>query len=425
MTGPDYPRPRARLLASGVVGNLLEWYDFALYGTLAPVTARLFFPATDPVASLIDTYAVFALGFLVRPLGGLMFGLVGDRVGRQPSMVLSVVMMAIPTFCMGLLPTYADAGVAAPLALVLLRVVQGLSVGGEFSGSIILLVESAPPHRRGLYGSIANFGAMIGGVLGGGIGWLITAWLPEAELHAWGWRLPFLTGIAVGAFGLWLRRGVPESPTYARLASAGQLPRRPLRQALIGDGRRMVLAAGLNWAVSAGYYLAFVWLTSDLTMVAGLPYHRALGIGTLGLLVGLLATPVFGHLSDRYGRRPVLAGSALATALLAVPLVMLAGQGGVAAAIVAQLGLALMVAAFLGPLPAVFVSLFGPASRCTALALSYNLALALFGGTAPLIATLLLRLSGWTPAPGLYLAATALLCLALVRHLPKTEPASL
>lgn len=360
MTGPDFPRPRARLLASGVVGNLLEWYDFALYGTLAPVTARLFFPATDPLASLIDTYAVFALGFLVRPLGGLMFGLVGDRVGRQRSMVLSVAMMAIPTFCMGLLPTYADAGVAAPLALALLRVVQGLSVGGEFSGSIILLVESAPPHRRGLYGSIANFGAMIGGVLGGGIGWLITAWLPEAELQAWGWRLPFLTGIAVGAFGLWLRRSVPESPTYARLASAGQLPRRPLRQALIGDGRRMVLAAGLNWAVSAGYYLAFVWLTSDLTMVAGLPYHVALGIGTLG------------------------------------------------------------------PLPAVFVSLYGPASRCTALALSYNLALALFGGTAPLISTLLLRLSGWTPAPGLYLAATALLCLALVRHhLPKTEPVSL
>jgi MHS family proline/betaine transporter-like MFS transporter len=425
MTQPDHSWRPARFLASGVIGNLLEWYDFALYGTLAPVTAQLFFPATDPLAALINTYAVFALGFLARPLGGLMFGWLGDRLGRQPSLVLSVVLMAVPTFGIGLLPTYARAGLAAPLALALLRILQGLSAGGEFSGSIILLVESAPPDRRGLYGSIANFGAMIGGVLGGGIGWLMAAWLPEAEVLAWGWRLPFLSGIVVGVFGLWLRRGIPDSPTYVRLAAAGALPRQPVLQALQREGRQMVLAAGLNWVVSAGYYLAFVWLASDMTAVHGLPYRVALGLETMGLVFGLAMTPLFGQLSDRYGRRPMLAGSAVATALLAVPMVALAGQGSVAAAAAAQLGLALMVAAFLGTLPAVLVSLHQDTSRCTALALSYNLALALFGGTAPLIATLLVRFSGWHLAPGLYLAVTALLCLVLVRYLPKTEPARL
>jgi MHS family proline/betaine transporter-like MFS transporter len=425
MTQSDCSRRHARFLAAGVVGNLLEWYDFALYGTLAPVTAQLFFPATDSSAALIDTFSVFALGFLARPLGGLIFGWLGDRSGRQPSLVLSVVLMAVPTCGMGLLPTYATAGLVAPLALALLRILQGLSAGGEFSGSIILLVESAPSDRRGLYGSIANFGAMIGGVLGSLIGWLMTVWLPQAEMLAWGWRLPFLSGIVVGVFGLWLRRGIPDSPTYVRLAAAGALPRQPVRQALQREGRRMVLAAGLNWVVSAGYYLAFVWLASDMTAVVGLPYRVALGIETMGLVFGLAMTPLFGQLSDRYGRRPMLAGSAVATALLAVPMIALAGQGSIAAAAAAQIGLALMVAAFLGTLPAVLVSLHQETSRCTALGLSYNMALALFGGTAPLIATVLVRLSGWSLAPGLYLAATALLCLVLVRYLPKTKPAPL
>jgi len=226
-------------------------------------------------------------------------------------------------------------------------------------------------------------------------------------------------------FGLWLRRGIPDSPTYVRLAAAGRLPRQPVRQALQREWRQMVLAAGLNWVVSAGYYLAFVWLASDVTVVVGLAYRVALGIETMGLVFGLAMTPLFGHLSDRYGRLPMLAGGAIATALLAVPMVALVGQGSIAAAVVAQLGLALMVAAFLGTLPAVLVSLHQETSRCTALGLSYNLALALFGGTAPLIATVLVKLTGWSLAPGLYLAATALLCLVLVRYLPKTEPARL
>lgn len=415
----------ARVVVACTIGNVLEWYDFALYGYLAPITAQLFFPASDALAALIDSYAVFALGFLARPFGGLIFGHIGDRLGRQTLLAASVAMMALPTFLIGLLPTFASAGYFAPLALTLLRLAQGLSAGGEFSGSIILLVEHAPPARRGLHGSVANSGAMIGSLLGAGMGWLVSSLLPADALTQWGWRIPFLTGIVVGLFGLWIRLRLPDSPTYARLAASGDLPGRPLRQALRGQRREMLITAGLNWVVSAGYYIAFVWMVTAMSKVSGLAYSVSLAISTLGILLGLLATPLFGHLSDRFGRRRLLSCSALATAVLAVPILMAGSAGGIAAAAVAQFGLALLVAAFLGTLPAVFVSLHASATRCTALALGYNLALALFGGTAPLISALLFRLSGWPAAPGLYLAATALVCLALVGQVPDSEPDAL
>jgi MHS family proline/betaine transporter-like MFS transporter len=403
---------------------VLEWYDFALYGYLAPVTADLFFPNDDPLVSLINTYAIFALGFLARPLGGIVFGHIGDRFGRRRLLTLSVLLMAAPTFLIGLLPTYASLGLLAPLLLAILRLLQGLSTGGEFAGSIILLVEHAPDRHRGLYGSVANAGAMIGGLLGAGVCWLITATLSPEAMHEWGWRLPFLTGILVGAFALWVRLGMPDTPAFLKLKAAGKLARRPLRDALRSQGRQMVLTAGLNWVVSAGYYVVFVWFVTDMTRVLGLSYHLALGIGTLGLVFGLLATLAMGYLSDRIGSTRMLAGGAVLTAGSSLPLLMLAASGGTAAVLAAQLGLALLVAIFLGTLPAVFVSLFGAAVRCSGLALGYNLALALFGGTAPIIATLLIRLSGWSAAPGLYLAATALVCLAALRFLsrPGTAP---
>jgi MFS transporter, MHS family, proline/betaine transporter len=401
---------------------VVEWYDFALYGYLAPITAGLFFPSSDPLVSLLNTYAVFALGFLTRPLGGLIFGHIGDRFGRRQLITLSVVMMAVPTFLTGMLPTYASVGILAPVLLTGLRLIQGISAGGEFSGSIILLVEHAPPNQRGLYGSIANFGAMIGALLGVGMGWLLTAFLPADVTYDWGWRIPFLTSIIIGALGLWIRLGIPDTPTYTRLKDSGTLEHHPLRAALRRHGWEMMLTAGLNWVVSAGYYVVFVWFVTDMTSVLGLPYHLALGVGTIGLLFGLIATPAFGYLSDRIGGRRMLAIGSVATAVFAIPLLMIASTGTVIAATVVQLGLALLIAIFLGTLPAVFVSFYRAEMRCTALSLGYNVALALFGGTAPLVATLLIKLTGWSSAPGLYLAATALACLALIRFVPKPEP---
>ncbi len=418
-TDPAAARSVRRVAVAGIVGNILEWYDFALYGYLATVFADQFFPSTDKLASLINAYAVFAVGFLARPLGGVIYGWIGDRLGRRRLLTLSVVMMGLPTFLLGLLPTYASVGTLAPALLVALRFVQGISAGGEFSGSIIFLVEHAPAGRRGLYGSLSNFGAMIGGLAGAAVAWLVVAVLPTAALDEWGWRVPFLSGILITAAGLWIRLGVAELPVFREMQTSGTLERQPIRAALRQHQREIALTAALNWAVSAGYYIVFVWLATDLSTVVGLKLSTALGLGTVGLAFGTLLTPAVGALSDRIGPRQVLAAAGIAAILAATPLLLLAGLGTLPAAAAAQLGLALIMAAFLGTLPAVFVSLHGARLRCSSLSIGYNLALALFGGTAPLIATTLVSVTGWQPSPGLYFAAAALVGLALLRYVPR------
>jgi MFS transporter, MHS family, proline/betaine transporter len=414
----DANATRRRVIAAGVVGNVLEWYDFALFGVLAPVIASHFFPSADPLAGLISSYTVFAIGFLARPLGGVIFGHIGDRYGRRLALVLSVTLMALPTALMGLLPTYQQVGVLAPILLTVLRIVQGISTGGEFAGSIIFLVEQAPGHRRGLYGSVANFGSMIGGLLGAGIGWLVSELLTPEAMQDWGWRALFFSGILVGLFGLWARSGVPDTPIFAELAACEGLQPQPLRTAFREEWRQMVIGGGLNWSASVAYYIVFVWFISNVNEIIGLPYNTALGVNTFGLVVGLLGTLAIGHFSDIVGHRRMLIAGSIAALLSSIPLLMLAATGTLAGVVLAQLGLAIVAAIFLGTLPAVFVSLHGPALRCTALSVSYNTALALFGGTAPLIATLLVKLTGWPSAPGLYLMLTAVVCLALLRLVP-------
>jgi len=416
--GPDTRSSTRRVAVAGIVGNILEWYDFALYGYLATVFADQFFPSSDKLASLVGAYAVFAIGFLSRPLGGVVYGWIGDRLGRRRLLTLSVVMMGLPTFLLGLLPTYAHVGVLAPILLVVLRFIQGISAGGEFSGSIIFLVEHAPPGRQGLYGSLSNFGAMIGGLAGAGLAWLVVAVLPTAALDDWGWRVPFLSGIAIAFAGFWVRYGVAESPVFRQMQEAGTLERQPIRAALREHPREIAVTAALNWAASAGYYIVFVWMASDFSKVVGLTLSTALGLSTLSLAVGTLLTPAVGVLSDRIGPRKVLAAAGILAIVAATPLLLVAGLGTVAMAAVGQLGLSLVVTAYLGTLPTVFVSLHGARLRCSSLSIGYNLAVAVFGGTAPLIATTLVSVTGWDASPGLYFAASALVGLALLAYVP-------
>ncbi|MCB1496175.1 MAG: MFS transporter [Bauldia sp.] len=414
----DVPSAPPGVTAAGIVGNVLEWYDFALYGYLATVFAGQFFPSSDAVASLIGAYSAFAVGFLARPLGGVIYGRIGDRLGRRRLLTVSVAMMGLPTFALGLLPTYESVGLLAPVLLVALRFAQGISAGGEFSGSIVFLVEHAPPKRRGFQGSLSNFGAMIGGLAGAGVAWLLTAALSSEVLDAWGWRIPFLFGIVVTAIGLWLRMGVAESPAFSDIRNTGSVEKAPVVAAIRQHPREIAVTAGLNWVPSAGYYIVFVWLATDLSTVVGMSEATALGLSTLGVLVGTLAVPLFGAAADRFGPRLVLLIAGVATLVAAAPLLLLAGTGALVFAAIAQVGLAVMMAAYLGTLPGVFVSLHGPRVRCSSLSIGYNIAVAVFGGTAPLIATALVGATGWQVAPGLYLAATALIGLALLRFVP-------
>lgn len=408
-----------RIIRAGIVGNVLEWYDYALYGYLATVFASEFFPSDDKLTSLIGAYAVFAIGFLARPLGGVIYGHIGDRFGRRWMLTISVVMMGVPTFLLGLLPTYASIGIWAPALLVVLRFVQGISAGGEFSGSVVFLVEHAPSERRGAYGSISNSGAMIGGLAGAGIAWAVVAALPADAASAWGWRLPFLSAIVVTAIGLWVRLGVSESPAFRQIAEAGELEDVPILTAVRENKKEIAITAGLNWTVSAGYYIVFVWFVSDLSKVVGMKLSTALAISTFGMFIGAIATPLSGWLADRVGPRRMLLIGGIATVVATTPLLLLAGIGTIWAASVAQLGLALIVSAYLGVLPAVYVSLHDTQIRASSLSLGYNFAVAVFGGTAPLIATTLVKATGWQIAPGIYFCASALIGLALLRYVPR------
>ncbi len=418
-TAAPLPSSRRRVMIAGIAGNVLEWYDFALYGYLATFIASTFFPPGDEFASLIGTYAIFAVGFLARPLGGAVYGAIGDRLGRRWLLMISVVMMGLPTCLLGLLPTWSSVGDLAPLLLILVRFVQGVSAGGEFTGSIVFLVEHAPRERRGLYGSLAQFGAMLGGLLGASVAWLATTLIPADAMSDWGWRVPFVTSVIIAGAGLWVRLGVPEPPAFQQMKDAGDLEQQPLRTALREHPKEILITAGLNWPVSAGYYIVFVWITSDLNKVVGLPLSTTLAINSAGLLFATLMAPLLGALSDRIGPRPILAAAGIAATAASAPLLLLAGLGTISAALAAQIALALIMAGYLSVLPTVFVSLHSARVRCSSLSIGYNIAVMVFGGTAPLTATVLIRWTGWQPAPGLYLAVAAIVGLTLLRFVPR------
>jgi MHS family proline/betaine transporter-like MFS transporter len=403
---------RLRTVLAGMIGNVLEWYDFALFGFLAPILSPLFFPTEDRLASLLATYGIFALGFLMRPVGGVLFGHIGDRLGRKKALEWSVLLMALPTTVLGLLPTYAQVGLFAPLLLTLLRMVQGLSVGGEFIGSISFLGEHAPARRRGFLGSWSTTSACLGNLLGSGTAAFVGIVLSPEDLATWGWRVPFLCGILVGAVGVWLRRGVAESPQFRQAAAEGEVARLPLLVALRRDRRAILTTAGLTLMLSVGYYLPWVWLPTWMSRLLPhpLPVAEALTVNTLAMAVLLALGPVFGALSDRLGRRPVIIVGCVALTLLAYPLFLVLSRGTESADLHGVLVIALFAAMVSGAAPAAYVELFPTETRYSGIALGYNGTQAVLGGTTPFVATWLIDVTGHLRAPAFYFLAAAALC---------------
>lgn len=399
-----------RTVVAGAVGNVLEWYDFGLFGYFAPVIAHQFLPAEDPIASLLGTFGVFATGFLMRPLGGLLFGDIGDRVGRKLALELSVVLMAGSTALLGLLPTHAAVGLAAPVLLTLLRLLQGLSVGGEYVGSMSFLAEHAPPGRRAFVGSWSSFTVVLGTLLGSGTAALCTGLLSAEDLSRWGWRLPFVAGLAIGAVGLWLRMGVQESPCFVKIRDSGQLSRTPVAECVRDDRRAVGMTIALAALLAVGFYLPFVWLPTWLSHInePALPEEQALAANTLALLANLALTPVAAVVSDRIGRRPLYLGAAIGYALLSYPLFLLMAGGTFAGALIGGLTFAVCLSLPSGCMAATMVELFPTRTRYTGVAIGYNVAQALLGGTAPLVATALIRWTGDDLAPAWYLTAAAI-----------------
>ncbi|SKA35976.1 MFS transporter, MHS family, proline/betaine transporter [Enhydrobacter aerosaccus] len=407
------PAPWARQALAGAIGNVLEWYDFAVYGFFAAIFGKNFFPAGSAVISLAAAFGVFAAAFIMRPIGGALFGHIGDRLGRKTALLTSAGLMTAATVAIGFLPTFAQIGVMAPLLLIVMRMLQGLAVGGEFSTSIVFLVEGADPRRRGLLGSLASMGASSGILLGSGVGAFESWLLSQAQLESWGWRLPFLAGSVLGGSAFILRRVLsndePPQPVRHRL---------PLVEALSSDWRD-ILRGGIACASFAtSIYLITVYLVTMMQQVDGLPASRALEINTVCLLVAVTATPCFGMLSDRVGRKPVLMASVIGTILLSWPLFWLLLRHDVFSILFAQIVFALLIGAWAGPMEATLVELYRGRTRCTALSLSYNLAFALLGGTAPIVAVYLVSEEHANFGPAFYLMGTALISLIGLLTIP-------
>ena len=363
-----------RVIAAGMVGNVLEWYDFAIYGYFASAIGRQFFPHEDAVAQLLLAFGVFALGFLMRPIGGAFVGHIGDQFGRRAALTFSVAAMAIPTFLIGLLPGYATLGLLAPAELTLLRMAQGLSVGGEYTSSMVYLVERAPEGRRGLMGALTACGAGAGILLGSAVGAVFAASMSTAALESWGWRIPFLLGLIVGIAGYFLRRHMLETAPVERRK------RPPIVETLRDHWRIVIGFAGLSVFIAVGFYVSFVYLVSWLQIADGIPPSRALEINSFSMAVSLLVVIAAGLLSDRFGRKPLLIVTCVLGFVGGVPIFWLLNQPSALLAQFGQLGLALIIGLYGGTLPAFLVEAAPPQVRCTAVSLGYNICLGVIGG---------------------------------------------
>ena len=403
-----------KTLLAGAIGNVLEWYDFALYGYFAPVFAVLFFPSAHPSLSLITAFGVFAVGFLARPLGAVLFGYWGDTIGRRDALAWSVLLMAIPTCLVGILPTYEMIGLAAPLALTFCRFLQGLSVGGEFTGSVTFLVEHAAKSQRGYIGSWAGFSAQVGALLGSGVGALIALTLTADALHEWGWRIPFLMGGLIAVVGWYLRTKAKESPAFELVRQAGALSPSPLRDVITNHRVAIAQLIGLVWLHGVAFYLLYVYLTTYLVTVTTVPLGTLLTLNTGCMMLLALLIPVTGRLSDTAGQKPLLIIGAGGLTFLSYPLFFWLTGDKLPYMIAAQVLLTALVSCYMGPFFAAIAELFPTRQRYTGLSVGYNLASALFGGTAPLVATLLIEWSSNTLAPGFYLSLCAAVSLLVV-----------
>jgi MHS family proline/betaine transporter-like MFS transporter len=408
--------PRRAITAAGI-GNVLEYYDFGVYGFLAAVIARKFFPGTDEVAALLAAFAAFGVGFLARPLGAVVLGRLGDVRGRKSALVTTILLMAIGTVGIGLIPDYAAIGVLAPVLLVVCRVLQGLSAGGEWGNATAFIVEWAPEGRRGHLGSYSQV-SIVGGVLmSSAVAALLNTVFTPEQVDAWAWRLPFLLGAVLLPVGLWLRSGIEETPRF-RAEQAGE------RSGLEDLGTPfglMARAFGFTVLWTVSYYIMLTYLPTFTQRYAGLSASQALWANTAGLVALMAAIPFMGALSDRIGRKPLLIFCCLAFAALAYPgfLLMLSGLPVWGVALL-QIGFNLVIACFSGPGPAALVELFPTRSRTTLMSIGYSLSVAIFGGFAPFIATWLIQRTGTPVAPTFYLIAAGLVSAATIARFRET-----
>ncbi|WP_227875859.1 MFS transporter [Kushneria konosiri] len=418
---PERRKAMHQVIIASAIGNFVEWFDFAVYGFLAVIISQHFFPQGSPAIALLQTFAVFAVSFALRPLGGLFFGRLGDRIGRKRVLAITILLMAGATALIGVLPTYGAIGLAAPLLLALARCIQGFSAGGEYAGACTYVLEHAPTHQKARYGSLIPVSTFMAFASAAGLTLLLGMVLSEGDMQSWGWRVPFLIAAPLGLIGLYMRLHLEESPAFKTLQKAPETPHATVSETVKVHKATIICLSAFISATALSFYMFTTYLVTYM-QVAGNATIRTALLASLGALVfsGLLC-PVIGRLSDRIGRRNTIRGACLSLMIAVFPAYYLAGSGELWSA---MLGASLLAvgAVMCGVVTAVLLAeQFPTRVRYTASALCYNVAYTIFGGTAPLIATWLIDLTGHSLAPAFYLIAIALLALIGGSRLPESS----
>ncbi|MGK5500138.1 glycine betaine/L-proline transporter ProP [Streptomyces sp. URMC 125] len=422
-----------RAVKAAALGNAMEWFDFGIYAYLAVTLGKVFFPGGSDTAQLLSSFAAFAVAFLVRPLGGFFFGPLGDRVGRKKVLALTMVLMALGTFCIGLIPSYAAIGLWAPVLLLVFRLVQGFSTGGEYGGASTFIAEYAPDRKRGYYGSYLEFGTLGGYIAAAGLVTVLELLLSDAEMTSWGWRIPFLVAGPLGLVGVYLRVRLEETPAFQKAADrqgtaaedggprpAGSTPRGEVKRIFAEQWRMLLLGIGLVAAYNITNYALLTYMPTYLTDEMGYDESHGLLVllGTMAVMMAVISR--VGHLNDRFGRKPLLMAGMLGFLFLSLPAFLLVKQGSMAAVIGGMLMLGLSLVCLLGTMSASLPALFPTPVRYGALAISYNLSVSLFGGTTPLIVTALIDRTGNDLMPAYYTMAAALVGVVAVSLMKET-----
>lgn len=423
---PVSPNPVAlrRSVAAGAVGVFVHWFDWAVYAYLATTLAGVFFPDGDRVAGLLSVFAVFAVSFGIRPIGALVFGPLGDRIGRRRTLSIVIIVMSIATLAIGLLPGYETIGIAAPVLLVAIRLVQGFAAGGEFGSAASFLAEYSPRHRRGFGVSWLEVGSLLGFLAGSSAYYLLSVSLTPEQIAAWGWRIPFLVAAPLGVIGYVIRTKIEDTPEYRALEAADSVPSSPVKELFRVNLKQVLQAAGLMTMMHVPFYAVLTYLVTYQTDHLGHTAESAALLSTAASLLGLLLVPVFGRLSDRTGRKPVLVGAAVALFVLATPAYVLM-QTGMVGTVVGALGLSVVLSAILGTYAVWSAEIFPTRTRQGGLSIAYNVTAALFAGTVPFVMTVLISATGSLLVPGPYLMVAAVIGLVAALTMQETAGSSL
>lgn len=409
-----------RAIVAASVGNCVEWFDFAVYGYLAATIGAVFFPSEDPTVSLLSSFAVFGVAFFARPLGGFFFGPLGDKIGRQRTLATVILLMSGSTFVIGILPGYATVGILAPILLVVARLMQGFSAGGEFGGASTFMAEYSPDEKRGYLVSWLEFSTLIGFLLGAGAATVLSAALSDEAMSTWGWRIPFLIAGPLGAIGLYMRLRLEDTPQFRALENRGEVARSPLRETLTENWKPILLCGGFVIIQNVGFYIILTYMPTYLANNLDFDSTTAFLATAITLLVEMACIPFVGALSDRIGRKPLLIGSCIGFIVLTYPAFLLISQGGLLNATLGQAALGILHGLFIGTSMAALAELFPTRVRYGAFSIGYNISVAIFGGFAPFVATYLISATGSTFAPAFLVIGAAVASLIPILYARET-----